>query len=105
MRERATELKVGILIAAAFTLRAIQVSFFGNTGRAGPLDPPCHEANSPARPAIAPYPSITWPERAGALLLLGATIYLGLSPDTLLDWIRPALQSPAFHAILSGGAS
>ena len=48
---------------------------------------------------------ITWPEKAGALLLLGATIYLGLSPDTLLDWIRPALQSPAFHAILTGGAS
>ena len=41
----------------------------------------------------------------GALLLLGATIYLGLSPDTLFDWIQPALQSPYFHALLTGGAS
>ena len=51
------------------------------------------------------YPPITWPEKAGALLLLGATIYLGLSPDTLFDWIRPALQSPVFQSILTGGAS
>jgi NADH-quinone oxidoreductase subunit M len=55
--------------------------------------------------ASHPLPPITWPEKIGALLLLGATIYLGLSPDTLLNWIRPALQSPAFHAILTGGAS
>ncbi|MBA3850357.1 MAG: NADH-quinone oxidoreductase subunit M, partial [Opitutus sp.] len=41
----------GVLVAAAFTLRAIQVSFFG---RAGPLGPPSDvEA---ARPAVAPYP-------------------------------------------------
>ncbi len=93
----------GVLIAAAFTLRVIAVAFFGNAGRAGPLGPPDFE-DSAARPAVAPYPPITWPEKAGALLLLGATIYLGLSPDTLLNWIRPALQSPAFHAILSGGA-
>jgi NADH-quinone oxidoreductase subunit M len=83
----------GVLIAAAFTLRAIQVSFFGRTGTDVCTAP------------VHPLPPITWPERAGALLLLAATIYLGLCPDVLLDWIRPALQSPYFHAILLGGAS
>ena len=83
----------GVLVAAAFTLRAIQVSFFGRTGPDLCLEMP------------HPLPPITWPEKAGALLLLGATIYLGLSPDTLLDWIRPALQSPLFHALFQGGAS
>jgi NADH-quinone oxidoreductase subunit M len=83
----------GVLIAAAFTLRAIQVSFFGRTGT--------DRCDTP----IEPLPAITWPEKTGALLLLGATIYLGLSPDTLFDWIRPALQSPYFHAILTGGLS
>jgi NADH-quinone oxidoreductase subunit M len=82
----------GILIAAAFTLRAIQVAFFGRTG-----EPPCAE---PAHPL----PPITWAEKAGALLLLGATIYIGLCPDVLLAWIKPALGSPYIHAILLGGA-
>jgi NADH-quinone oxidoreductase subunit M len=90
----------GVLIAAAFTLRAIAVCFFGQVERGVP------DALAETRPEagfhLAP---ITWPEKAGALLLLGATIYLGLSPDTLLDWIRPALESPAFQAILTGGAS
>ena len=90
----------GILIAAAFTLRAIQVSFFGTTGRAG-TPPPAERRGAESEP----YPPITWPEKLGALLLLGATIYLGLSPDTLFDWIQPALQSPAFRAIFTGGAS
>ncbi|HEY0865119.1 MAG TPA: NADH-quinone oxidoreductase subunit M, partial [Lacunisphaera sp.] len=83
----------GVLVAAAFTLRAIQVSFFGRTGP---------DVCSELPHALPP---ITWPEKAGALLLLGATIYLGLCPDVLLDWIRPALHSPVFQSLLSGGPS
>ncbi len=83
----------GVLVAAAFTLRAIAVVFFSRTGTA-----PCV---APAEPL----PPITWAEKAGVLLLLGASIYIGLCPDSLLRWIQPALESPAFHAILSGGAS
>ncbi len=82
----------GVLIAAAFTLRAIQVSFFGRTGADFCADLP--EA----------LPPITWAEKAGALLLVGATLYLGLRPDILLDWIHPALESPYFQAVLTGGA-
>ena len=53
---------VGVLIAAAFTLRVIQVSFFGTT----------------ENPATAPddghfhYAPVTWAERTGALLLIAA---------------------------------
>ena len=52
-----------------------------------------------------PYPPITLAEKSGAVLLLTATILIGLKPDLLLDWINPALQSPLFQAVLKGGAS
>jgi NADH-quinone oxidoreductase subunit M len=38
------------------------------------------------------------------MLLVAATVYIGLKPDVLLNWISPALQSPAFQAVLKGGA-
>lgn len=98
---------LGILIAAAFTLRAIHVSFFGATDRSSlqPTPTPLgivapSPFHSPFHSHATAYEPITWPERAGALLLLGTTVYLGLKPDTLLDWITPALQSPAFQAVL-----
>jgi NADH-quinone oxidoreductase subunit M len=47
---------------------------------------------------------ITWPEKVGALLLIAATVYIGLKPDALLNWITPALQSPVMQAVLKGGA-
>jgi NADH-quinone oxidoreductase subunit M len=87
---------VGVLIAAAFTLRVLQVSFFGTTEGAKPGVTP-HHLHHPMAP-------ITWAERAGALLLIAATVYVGLKPDLLLNWITPALQSPLFRAALKGGA-
>ena len=81
----------GILVAAAFTLRAVQVSFFGPTGETAAHADEHH------------FTPISWPEKAGALLLLGTTIYIGLRPDTLLAWINPALQSPLFQSVLKGG--
>jgi NADH-quinone oxidoreductase subunit M len=105
---------LGILVAAAFTLRAIQVSFFGSTlGRAGPLGPLDRETSSSAGPAVPPYPlnpaspsypPITLAEKTGALLLVAATVLIGLQPDLLLDWILPSLQSPLFQAAFNGGA-
>lgn len=87
----------GVLVAAAFTLRAIQVSFFGKTDKPGATAAASHHAHD-----ITP---ITWPEKAGAILLIAAMVYVGLQPDVLLDWIRPALESPLMRAALTGGAS
>jgi len=80
----------GVVVAAAFTFRAIHVSFFGKA------------ESSPG--ADHPFEPITLPEKAGALLLLAATVFVGLRPDVLLAWIEPALQSPLFQAALKGGA-
>ncbi len=92
----ATFAAAGILVAAAFTLRAIQVSFFGTTDQSVPAAPGDHgHAHD--------YDPITWPERVGAILLIGATVYVGLKPDVLLQWIGPALQSPFFQTVLKGG--
>jgi NADH-quinone oxidoreductase subunit M len=85
---------LGIVVAGAFTLRVIQVAFFGSTARTHAMA---------ALAAAHPLPAITLAEKSGALLLLAATVFVGLKPDVLLDWIVPALQSPAFHAILKGG--
>ncbi len=90
----ATFAAAGVLVAAAFTLRVIQISFFGSTATTTAAPPPAH-----------PYAPITWAEKAGALLLIASTVYIGLKPDVLLNWITPALQSPLMQAVLKGGAS
>ncbi|MBS0662719.1 MAG: NADH-quinone oxidoreductase subunit M [Verrucomicrobia bacterium] len=82
----------GVLVAAAFTLRVIQVSFFGQTGgspAAGHLDHPLEP--------------ISLAEKLGALLLLATTVLIGLKPDLILDWVTPALQSPLFQAVVQKG--
>jgi NADH-quinone oxidoreductase subunit M len=38
------------------------------------------------------------------VLLVAATVFVGLRPDVLLAWIEPALRSPLFEAALKGGA-
>lgn len=80
----------GVLVAGAFTLRVIQRAFFGRFGAV-----PAAAAETPDQSVVPT--RLTLPERLGALLLLAATILIGLKPDLLLDWIMPALQSPAFH--------
>ncbi|MEN9636535.1 MAG: NADH-quinone oxidoreductase subunit [Verrucomicrobiota bacterium] len=109
----ATFAAVGILIAAAFTLRVIQIAFFG-TSEPTASSPRPHLSSSPNEPpalstlttTLASHPSyspITWPERTGAVLLIAATLYAGLKPDILLSWITPALQSPLMQNVLKGG--
>ena len=86
---------LGVLVAAAFTLRAIALGFFGGTEAPG--------AAAPRGQAIQLEP-ITLAEKAGALLLIGATVLIGLKPDLLLDWINPALQSPLLQAAMKAVA-
>ena len=88
---------LGILIAAAFTLRVIQVSFFGTVESAN--------TDQFERAGVSPLhlDPITWPEKTGTFLLLAATLLIGLRPDLLLNWIVPSLQSPLLQAIWHGG--
>jgi NADH-quinone oxidoreductase subunit M len=86
---------VGVVVAGAFTLRAIQTAFFGRT------EPLAAGASATDTHHFEP---ITWAEKTGAVLLLAATVLIGLKPDLLLNWITPALQSPYFQAVLKGGA-
>jgi NADH-quinone oxidoreductase subunit M len=88
---------VGVLVAAAFTLRVMQVSFFGTTDKSAGGGEADHVH-------AHPLPRITWAERAGAMLLIAASVYVGLKPDVLLNWIVPALNSPLMQAALKGGA-
>jgi len=87
---------VGVLVAAAFTLRAIQLTFFSSAGEPA--------APGPAHPGPLHFAPISLAEKAGAILLVGATVLVGLKPDLLLNWINPALQSPMFQSVLKGGA-
>jgi NADH-quinone oxidoreductase subunit M len=83
---------LGVLVAAAFTLRVLQLAFFGQTRLS-------------THSTASPYPPLTWPEKTGAVLLLATTILLGLKPDLLLEWIEPALQSQLMSALLAGGGA
>lgn len=79
----------GIVIGVAYTWRVMQKVFFG-------------EASTEALSSHAALPPITWAERAGAVILLAATIGVGLYPQLLLRLIVPALESPLFEALRGG---
>ncbi len=69
----------GMVLVAAFTLRALRKSFFGDTPRlAGNV------------PALEP---ITFPEKLGAGLLMLATLAAGVYPKVLFDRILPAVEA------------
>ena len=74
---------VGMVLVAAFTLRALKRSFFDvdfATASAGP-------------PKMEP---ITIPEKLGASLLMFATLAVGLYPKLLFDRIQPAVEAMHF---------
>jgi NADH-quinone oxidoreductase subunit M len=85
---------LGILIGVAYTLRAVQLSFF----------PASDGAESRGRAEVpAELPAITWPEKAGAVLLGSAAVYAGLFPEPLIRLTYQALQSSLFEKVLTGG--
>ena len=73
----------GMVLVAAFTLRALKRAFFD-------VDPATIEATPPQ---LEP---ITLPEKIGATLLMLATLVVGLYPKLLLDKIQPAVESMRF---------
>jgi NADH-quinone oxidoreductase subunit M len=78
----------GILLGVAFMVRAWIKAFF---------------AENDAKPAAIRIEPISTPERAGAFVLLGATVLIGLWPGLLLNLITPTLHSPLFKPLWNGG--
>jgi len=100
----------GMVLVAAFTLRALQQSFFGESSATTPVGSaalsgdakfssasPTLITSSAERsihpPEVAP---ITLPEKWGACLLMLATLVVGLYPKLLLDRILPAVEAMRF---------
>jgi NADH-quinone oxidoreductase subunit M len=75
---------IGMVFVAAFTLRALMKSFFGAA-----TTPAVGEAEIRRHP-------ITLPEKAGAALLIVATVAAGLYPKLLFDRIMPAVETMRF---------
>jgi len=82
---------LGIIIAVAYTLRAIQKSFYSGQR----LDA---STQSPA--ALS---SISLPERIGAVVLIVATVVVGLYPPILLNLIKSGFNSPLMAPLVNGG--
>lgn len=82
---------VGIVVGVAYTWRAMQTAFFSDAPAAGQAT---HSTES--------FEPITWAEKTGVLLLLAASLVVGLAPRILLDQITPAVLALP-HALLSGG--
>lgn len=79
----------GVLVGVAYLLRAIQKSFF-----------PDQETHLAAH--ASPLERITIPERLGGVILIGATLTIGLCPRLLLDMIVPSFHSPLFEGMRKG---
>lgn len=73
---------IGILIGVAYTLRAMQMAFYG--GQKTPV-----EVQVPTESL----PPITLPEKVGALLLLACTVVVGLYPRLLMDLFEPSVEA------------
>jgi NADH-quinone oxidoreductase subunit M len=83
----------GMVLVAAFTLRALKQSFFGE---AGSNVVRMQEDQVTAGPDWNEQQSITAAEKIGACLLMFATIAIGLYPKLLLDRIMPAVEAMRF---------
>ena len=80
----------GMVLVAAFTLRALKRSFFDTAVEEGQNVKGVTTLN---REALEP---ITVPEKLGAVLLMFATLAIGIYPKFLLDRIVPAVEAMRF---------
>ena len=78
---------VGMVLVAAFTLRALKRTFLDSNGAT---------ASVSSENLTQKFEPITIPERLGAALLMFATVAVGLYPKILLDRIEPAVQAMRF---------
>ena len=81
---------IGIIIGVAYTLRAIQKSFYSGNR----LDVSTVHASASV---------ISIPERIGAVILIGATVVIGLYPPLLLNLIKSGFDSPLMAPLVKGG--
>jgi NADH-quinone oxidoreductase subunit M len=79
----------GMVLVAAFTLRVLKLSFFGEQGV---------HAEVTTVTTLNPEGSnsITMPEKIGACMLMLTTIAVGVYPKVLLDRIMPAVEMMRF---------
>lgn len=82
----------GMVLIAAFTLRALKQSFFGDSAS----DVREQEARVPLEADWNEQQGITTTEKMGACLLMFATLAVGLYPKLLLDRIQPAVEAMRF---------
>jgi NADH-quinone oxidoreductase subunit M len=81
---------IGLVAGVAYIWRATQQVFFSGTDVA-------------TTQPLPPLPPISFPERLGALILIGASIVVGTFPQLFLNVIHPALDSPLFQGLRKGG--
>jgi NADH-quinone oxidoreductase subunit M len=86
----------GMVLVAAFTLRALKKSFFGDTIASVRLQECRVQVDSNWNEQSNSTPPITAPEKLGACLLMFATLAVGLYPKLLLDRIMPAVEAMRF---------
>jgi NADH-quinone oxidoreductase subunit M len=83
----------GMVLVAAFTLRALKQSFFGEAGSSVVR---MQEGRVALDPDWDEQQSITAAEKIGACLLMFATLAVGVYPKVLLDRIVPAVEAMRF---------
>src|SRR5207247_4196231 len=95
---------VVILVGVAYTLRAVQKAFFGE-GEERRATPRREGSDRERAEAVlgAPMEPISIPERIGAVLLIGASLLIGLYPRLLLDVIVPSFNSAMFDGLRKAG--
>src|SRR5258707_7080895 len=82
----------GMVLVAAFTLRALKQSFFGDAASGVQMQ----ERRVPLEADWNEQQGITTAEKVGACLLMFATLAVGLYPKLLLDRIQPAVEAMRF---------
>jgi NADH-quinone oxidoreductase subunit M len=80
---------IGIVLGAGYSLRALQKSFYAEE-QAG---------KGEVGVKAMDYEPVTVPERLGAVLLIAASLVVGLYPRVLLDWIVPAFEGGFFTRV------